>query len=307
MASRHPEYWGIASGKLLPVPRYSSCRNHILVQTLNGTAPNRTTEALPHNPIICPSDIMRPSIFFPGTGPGPMTELLAQIDAYTQEFTATVIDVVEGGVVLDRTAFYTGGGGQPCDTGTLNDGSQCYAVKRVARADGQIVHQIDGPLPAQGASVTGQIDWDTRYRLMRTHTALHILCGVVWRDYGAKVTGGDMRPGEARMDFELEQMSAEFASEVEEKVNAEVAAARPIHVHVLSRSEAEEVPDLVRTKINLLPANIQEVRTIDITGLDMQADGGTHVANTSEVGSIRVVGHESKGRINKRLRIALAE
>ena len=236
-----------------------------------------------------------------------MTELLAQIDAYLQEFTATVTDVVDGGVVLDRTAFYTGGGGQPCDTGTLDDGNQTYPVRRVGRADGQIVHQIDGPLPAQGATVTGRIDWDTRYRLMRTHTALHILCGVVWRDYGAKVTGGDMRPGEARMDFELEQMSAEFATEVEEKVNAEVAASRPIHVNVLSRAQAEEVPDLIRTRINLLPANIHEVRTIDISGLDLQADGGTHVANTSEVGAIRVVGHESKGRINKRLRIALAE
>ena len=236
-----------------------------------------------------------------------MTELLAQLDAYLQEFTATVTDVVEGGVVLDRTAFYTGGGGQPCDTGTLDDGNRRYLVKRVGRADSQIVHQIDGPLPDSGAAVTGRIDWDTRYRLMRTHTALHILCGVVWRDYGAKVTGGDMRPGEARMDFELEQMSAEFATEVEEKVNAEVAAARPIHVNVLSRAQAEEVPDLIRTRINLLPATIHEVRTIDISGLDLQADGGTHVANTSEVGAIRVVGHESKGRINKRLRIALDE
>ena len=236
-----------------------------------------------------------------------MTELLAQVDAYLQDFTATVTDVVEGGVVLDRTAFYTGGGGQPCDSGTLDDGNRSYTVKRVGRADGRIVHQIDGPLPAQGSTVTGRIDWDTRYRLMRTHTALHILCGVVWRDYGAKVTGGDMRPGEARMDFELEQMSAEFASEVEAKVNAEVAANRPIHVNVLSRAQAEEVPDLIRTRINLLPANIHEVRTINISGLDLQADGGTHVANTSEVGSIRVIGHESKGRINKRLRIALAD
>ena len=124
------------------------------------------------------------------------------------------------------------------------------------------------PLPEAGTEVTGEIDWETRYRLMRTHTALHILCGVVWRDYGAKVTGGDMRPGEARMDFELEQMSAEFASEVEEKINAEVTSSRPIHVNVLSRTEAEQVPDLIRTKINLLPANIQEVRTIDISGLD---------------------------------------
>ena len=142
---------------------------------------------------------------------------------------------------------------------------------------------------------------------MRTHTALHILCGVVWRDYGAKVTGGDMRPGEARMDFELEQMSAKFAEEIEEKINAEVAIARDVLVGKLSREEANRTPDLIRTKINLLPANLREVRTIDIQGLDIQADGGTHVANTQEVGTIRVVGHESKGRINKRLRIGLAD
>ena len=236
-----------------------------------------------------------------------MTELLAQSDAYMREFSATVTEVVDGGVVLDRTAFYTGGGGQPADTGTLQDAGQSYPVKKVGRVEGKIVHQIDGPLPAVGAAVTGSIDWDTRYRLMRTHTALHILCGVVWRDYGAKVTGGDMRPGQARMDFELEQMSAEFADEVEAKINAEVAAGRPIHVNNLSRTEAEQVPDLIRTKINLLPANIREVRTIDISGLDLQADGGTHVANTSEVGAIKVVGHESKGRINKRLRIELVD
>ena len=153
--------------------------------------------------------------------------------------------------------------------------------------------------------VAGRIDWDRRYSLMRTHTALHILCGVVWQKYGAKVTGGDMRPGEARMDFELDHMSAEFAHEVERLINEEVAAGRDVLVNQLSREEAEQEPDLVRTKINLLPPNIQQVRTIDIHGLDMQADGGTHVANTREVGIIKVVSHESKGRINKRLRIAL--
>lgn len=142
---------------------------------------------------------------------------------------------------------------------------------------------------------------------MRTHTALHILCGVVWRDYGAKVTGGNMTPGEARMDFEFENMTAEFAEEVEAKINAEVSAGRDIIINNLTREEAEQVPDLIRTKINLLPPNIQEIRTIDIHGLDMQADGGTHVANTREVGVIKVVGHESKGRINKRLRIALED
>ncbi|MCI0843908.1 MAG: alanyl-tRNA editing protein [Chloroflexi bacterium] len=236
-----------------------------------------------------------------------MTELLFHNEAYLKEFEAIVTDVVEGGVVLDRTAFYTGGGGQPTDSGVLSSGGQEYQVTGIKRDDGKLVHQISGDLPSVGSTVSGTIDWDRRYLLMRTHTALHILCGVVWRDYGAQVTGGDMKPGEGRMDFEFENFSAEFVEELETKVNAEVAADRDISVHHLSREEADKVPDLIRTKINLLPPNIQEIRTIDIQGLDVQADGGTHVANTREVGVIKVVGHESKGRINKRIRIALED
>ena len=235
-----------------------------------------------------------------------MTEFLFHEDSYLKEFQATVTAVIGNGVVLDRTAFYTGGGGQPADTGVLIYHGQELPVTKVGRSEGEIVHTIEGPCPPVGAAVTGRIDWDRRYSLMRTHTALHILCGVVWQKYGAKVTGGDMRPGEARMDFELEHMSAEFAHEVERLINEEVAAGRDVLVNQLSREEAEREPDLIRTKINLLPPNIQQVRTIDIHGLDLQADGGTHVANTREVGEIKVVSHESKGRINKRLRIALA-
>ena len=236
-----------------------------------------------------------------------MTELLFHQDSYLNEFDATVTDVVDKGVVLDRTAFYTGGGGQPSDCGVLVSGDREYTVTGVSRVDGQLAHLIDGARPEVGAAVSGTIHWERRYHLMRTHTALHILCGVVWRDYGAQVTGGDMRPGEARMDFELEQMSASFAEEIEQKINAEIAAARDVHTGNLTREQAEQEPDLIRTKINLLPAGIREVRTIDIVGLDLQADGGTHVANTREVGRIRVVGHESKGRINKRLRISLED
>jgi len=236
-----------------------------------------------------------------------MTELLFHSESYVKEFQAIVTGVFDGGVVLDRTAFYTGGGGQPSDSGTLTDGDRGYRVTGVKRSDGKLVHQIAGGLPAAGATVNGLIDWDRRYLLMRTHTALHILCGVVWRDYGALVTGGDMKPGEGRMDFEFENFSAEFVDELEIKVNAEVAADRDIHVNNLTRAEADQVPDLIRTKINLLPPNIQKIRTIDIHGLDLQADGGTHVANTREVGVIKVVGHESKGRINKRIRIALED
>ena len=234
-----------------------------------------------------------------------MTELLFHNDSYINQFDAQVTEIIDDGVVLDRTAFYIGGGGQPYDVGVLIVGDKEYPVTRVGRFDGNIIHRIEGNLPPTGANVTGHIDWERRYLLMRTHTALHILCGVVWRDYGAKVTGGDMQPGTARMDFELETMSAEFAHDLEERVNAEVAASRDILVDNLSREEADHHPDLIRTKVNLLPPTIAEVRTIDISGLDLQAEGGTHVANTTEVGVIKVVGHESKGRINKRVRIAL--
>ena len=234
-----------------------------------------------------------------------MTEILCYDDSYLREFDTTVIDTTPKGVVLDRTAFYPGGGGQPADNGTLIEGEVSYTVKRLLRQDGKLVHEIDGDLPPVGASVHGALDWERRYLLMRTHTALHILCGVVWRDYGAQVTGGNMQPGSARMDFELENMSADFAERMETLVNEEVQAARGIEIKTLPREEAFSIPDLIRTKINLLPPAITEIRTVNITGLDLQADGGTHVANTSEVGAISVVGHESKGRINKRLRIRL--
>lgn len=233
-----------------------------------------------------------------------VTTLLCNEDAYLKEFDATVTGVTEKGVVLDRTAFYPGGGGQPPDAGVLKAGMEEYTVKKLSRANGQIVHEIDGEeFPAEGDAVHGVVDWERRYSLMRTHTALHILCGVVWRDYGALVTGGNMEPLTARMDFELESMSADFAREVERTINEEVAAERDVHVAVHPREEALTIPDLIRTKVNLIPESVQQIRTIDIEGLDLQADGGLHVHNTREVGTIRVVKHESKGRINKRLRI----
>lgn len=237
-----------------------------------------------------------------------MTELLYLSDGYLREFEATVTEVEGDGVVLDRTAFYPRGGGQPSDTGVLRDQEgREYVVRKVQKVKGQVLHKLEGQPPPEGREVQGMIDWDRRYKLMRTHTALHILCGVIWRDYGASVTGGNMEPLKARMDFELERMSAEFSAEVEAKINEEVAAARPVQTRILAREEAFQIPDLIRTKINLLPEGIREVRVVDIEGLDLQADGGTHVANTGEVGRIRVTGHESKGRINKRLRIELEE
>ncbi len=252
-----------------------------------------------------------------------MTELLCQSDAYLKEFDATVTAVNGDQVALDRTAFYPRGGGQPSDTGALRVGAEEYHVIEVKKQGAEVWHKLDRAGLAVGARVHGIVDWDRRYKLMRTHTALHILCGVIFRDYGVSVTGGDIaepsrqpiglrgrdglapEPLAARMDFELERMSATFAQEVEEKVNKEITAARDIRVQVLPREQAFQIPDLIRTKINLLPPDIQQVRVVEIVGLDLQADGGTHVANTREVGRIKVVGHESKGKINKRLRIAV--
>jgi len=234
-----------------------------------------------------------------------VTELLYLTNCYLREFEATVVAIEGNRVALDRTAFYPGGGGQPADRGTLLWGDGKAQVVRLRRQGDLVWHELDIEPPPVGASVSGVLDWEHRYKLMRTHTALHILCGVIWRDYGALVTGGNMKPLAARMDFELEHMSADFAQEVEEKINAEVAAARPVKIYILPREEAFQIPDLIRTKVNLLPEGIRQVRIVEIEGLDMQADGGTHVANTREVGTIHVVGHESKGRINKRLRIAL--
>ena len=176
------------------------------------------------------------------------------------------------------------------------------------KKEGDLVwHWLSGGLPAAGQAVTGSIDWERRYQLMRTHTAMHILCGVVWRDYGASVTGGNMDPLQGRMDFEFATLRAELVGEIETKCNAEIAAARDVRVRILPRAEAFAIPDLIRTKINLLPEGIQEIRTVEIIGLDLQADGGTHVANTREVGRMRVVDYKSKGAINKRIYIEVGD
>jgi misacylated tRNA(Ala) deacylase len=236
-----------------------------------------------------------------------MTETIFHTDAAVREFDAAVVsaDVDAGTVTLDRTAFFPGGGGQPHDLGHLAWNGHEAAVTKVKWGGGGVVHHLEGSLPEAGTSVRGVLDWDRRYALMRTHTALHILCGVVWRDYGAQVTGGNMEPLRGRLDFEFEHMSAELADEIEVKLADEVAAARDVRVAILPRDDAFQIPDLIRTKVNLLPESLTEIRTIEIVGLDLQADGGTHVANTREVGAIRIAGYESKGRINKRVRIEL--
>ncbi|MGE5676700.1 MAG: alanyl-tRNA editing protein [Pseudomonadota bacterium] len=237
-----------------------------------------------------------------------MNELLFQTDSYLKEFDAEVLetDSSENAVVLDRTAFYPGGGGQLCDTGFLSTGSKSYRVTKVKKQEDKILHYIEGELPVAGTEVKGQLDWDYRYKLMRTHTAMHILCGVVFRDYGAQVTGGNMEPLSGRMDFEFENLEASLIKEIEGKVNREVEAARDVRVKILPREEAFRIPDLIRTKINLLPEGISYVRTVEIVGLDLQADGGTHVANTREVGAMKIVEYKSKGKINKRIYVELA-
>ena len=210
-------------------------------------------------------------------------------------------------IILDRTAFYPGGGGQPFDTGKISDAHTTWKISKTKRIQGKIAHYIEGDLPAIGTHLSAELDWKRRYQLMRTHTAMHILCGVIWRDYHSSVTGGNMDPLKGRMDFEFATMRRELVSDINRAINEEVAASRDIVIRTLPREEAFQIPDLIRTKINLLPEGIKEVRTVEIVGLDLQADGGTHVANTSEVGRIQVVDYKSKGKINKRIYVALDE
>jgi len=234
-----------------------------------------------------------------------MTEELAAVDAYLREADAAVVDVGDGGVVLDRTVFYARGGGQPGDTGTITWDGGSVAVTDTFKRSGVVLHACDGSVPPVGTAVHGVIDWERRYYLMRTHTALHVLSAIVWRDFGAKVTGGNMEPGRARMDFELETISMEFGRDVEARLNAALSESHPVRVLFMPRSEALADPDLIRTKVSLIPEFVDPIRVIAIGSIDRQADGGTHVANTGEVGPVRVVKTESKGKGNKRMRIEL--
>jgi misacylated tRNA(Ala) deacylase len=236
-----------------------------------------------------------------------VTEELFSVEAYARTCEATVTALTDDGVVLDRTVFYARGGGQPGDTGTLRwEGGEGRVADTVKR-DGRLLHVVDDTAPAAGTAVVADIDWDRRHTLMRTHTALHALSAIVFRDYGAKVTGGNMEPGAARMDFELESITPEFGREVEEKLNAELSADRPVKVTFLAREVALADPDLIRTKVNLIPEAVDPIRVIEIEGLDKQADGGTHVRSTGEVGAVRVAKTENKGKAFKRMRIELVD
>jgi misacylated tRNA(Ala) deacylase len=234
-----------------------------------------------------------------------MTEELAATDAYLRQATARVTEVRDEGIVLDRTPFYPRGGGQPGDTGTLQWEGGSVAITDTFKRGGALFHVPDGSPPPVGTEVEAVIDWERRHYLMRTHTALHVLSAVIWRDFGAKVTGGNMEPGRARMDFELENISVEFGKEVEGRLNAALAEHHQVQVLSMARVDALADPDLIRTKVNLIPPFVDPIRVIDIGSIDRQADGGTHVANTSEVGPVRVTKTESKGKGNKRMRIEL--
>ncbi|GGO11836.1 alanyl-tRNA editing protein [Micromonospora parathelypteridis] len=237
------------------------------------------------------------------------THRLDLADPTLREWTCTVLHAdPEQGIVLDRSAFYPGGGGQPPDHGVLLwQGVQTRIVGTRKGDDPYLIPAEGDPLPPVGTEVVGALEDERRTRLMRTHSGLHVLCGVVFRDFGALVTGNSMEPGEARMDFNLPEVPPDFKSRIEELVNAEVAADRSVATRVLPRTEALALPDIIRTQSNLIPADEQEVRIVDIVGLDVQADGGTHVASTAQIGKVQVVKVESKGRANRRVRVRLVD
>lgn len=238
-----------------------------------------------------------------------MTEKIYSTDAYAKTTSASVVrtDVDDNRVLLDRTVFYPGGGGQPHDHGVLTIGDDQLTVARVTQDRDGVWHWLDEGLPSEGTAVEARIDWDHRYRLMRTHTALHALCGVIWRRFESPVTGGNMQPGEGRLDFDLPDWNADLLPLVEQDLNEELAKQRPVEVSFLPRNAADEDPSLIRTKVNLLPKFIDKVRVIDIVGLDRQADGGTHVNETGEVGRISIPKVENKGRGFRRIRVRLED
>jgi misacylated tRNA(Ala) deacylase len=233
------------------------------------------------------------------------TDLLYLTDSYLREFDARVVEVDDHNVVLDRTTFYPRGGGQMADHGTLESYGRRFTIIGVEKRGDTVYHTVEGDVPEDGASVHGTIDWDHRYQMMRTHTALHVLCGVIYRAYSSVVTGCQMYPDRARMDFSLSDLSAERVAEIERLSNEAIRAGYPVRTRFMPRAQADLIPELIRTKINLIPAHVDPVRTVEIVGLDLQADGGTHVANTLEIGSIRITKTENKGRENRRLEIQL--
>ncbi|GAC1443571.1 MAG: alanyl-tRNA editing protein AlaXM [Chloroflexota bacterium] len=235
------------------------------------------------------------------------TKLLYLRDSYLKEFDARVLDVIDHNVVLDRTVFYPRGGGQMADRGTLQLRGTMYPVIAVERRGDAVMHTVDGALPPIGARVTGTVDWEHRYTMMRTHTALHVLCGVIYNEFSSHVTGCQMYPDRARMDFTLADLSPDTVRHIEQVANDAIGAGYPVRVDFMPRSQADVTPELIRTKVNLIPEHVDPIRTVEIVGLDLQADGGTHVNNTLEIGSIKITKTENKGRENRRLEIQLLQ
>ncbi len=237
------------------------------------------------------------------------TKLLYHENSFTFECSARVVAVEGDEIALDATVFFPGGGGQMPDRGiiTWDNRGQEGSVIALNKRDDVVWHTLDRLPPPVGTEVVCTIDWDFRYHMMRTHTALHILCGIIWKEFGVQVTGGQMYPDKARMDFAMENLNKERITYIEEKVNDAIEADYPIRVYTLPREKAFAIPDLVRTRINLLPADIEDVRIVEIVGLDLQADGGTHVKHTKEVRGIKITKTENKGKINKRIEIRLMD
>lgn len=236
-----------------------------------------------------------------------MTRELFLQDSYLKEFEAAVVKLEGRELTLDATAFYPGGGGQPPDRGALGIGPVRASVVDARREGGRVVHVLDRPIPETVKDLRGELDWERRFAHMRHHTALHVLSGVIWKNFGAKVTGGQMRADRARMDFSFPgEWTTQVVGEIERLTNEALAEERPVRVYELAREEALGNPDLIRTQINLVPERVKRIRIVEIEGLDTQADGGTHVANTREVGALEITGHKSKGRQNKRIEFVLA-
>ncbi len=233
------------------------------------------------------------------------TEMLFLDDSYAREFRGRVVGVEDHSVALDRTLFYARGGGQMADRGSLRWYGGTSQVVAVEKRGDVVYHTLDGPLPTANEDVSGEIDWDHRYQMMRTHTALHVLCGVIFRLYGAQVTGCQMYEDRARMDFTLADLSRERIAQIEQASNEGITSGFPVRSRWIPRREAELIPQLIRTKINLVPRHIDPIRVVEIVGLDLQADGGTHVANTLELGGLKITKTENKGRENRRIEIEL--
>ena len=235
-----------------------------------------------------------------------MTGELFLKDSYIKEFESRVVKLEGREIFLDQTAFYPGGGGQPADRGSLGIGPVRASVVDARREGGEVVHVLDKAIPDTVRDLKGALDWERRYAHMRYHTALHVLSGVIWRNFEAKVTGGQMRAERARMDFSFPgEWTAGVVGEIERLTNEALAEERPVRVYELEREEALGNPDLIRTQVNLVPERVRTLRIVEIEGLDTQADGGTHVANTREVGEMEITGHKSKGRQNKRIEFVL--